>query len=103
MDYAEQKALESLMEDTWNHCPPPVISLRSEYELGPKLGQGAFSVVKKIIRKTDGAEYALKICKPKSGWPTAKGEAKLLDYLRHPNIIKFERFYHKKGHVSDLS
>lgn len=87
------------MENNGVNHPPPVVSLRSEYEMGEKLGQGAFSVVKKIIRKSDGEEFALKICKPKTGWPTARGEAKLLDYLRHPNIIKFERFYHKKGQV----
>lgn len=99
VNYADQKALEALMQDTEVAHPPPVISLRSEYEIGEKLGQGAFSIVKKIIRKTDGKEFAIKICKPKSGWPTARGEAKLLDYLRHKNIIKFERFYHKKGRV----
>ena len=94
------KVIEALRLETGPNHPPPINSLRTEYEIGEKLGQGAFSVVKKIIRKSDGKQFALKICKAKTGWPTARGEAKLLDFLVHPNIIKFERLYHKNGHVS---
>jgi hypothetical protein len=38
IDYAEQKAIEALMENSEVNHPPPVISLRSEYEIGEKLG-----------------------------------------------------------------
>lgn len=99
-DTADLKVIEALRLETGPNHPPPINSLRTEYEIGDKLGQGAFSVVKKIIRKSDGNQFALKISKGKSGWPTARGEAKLLDFLIHPNIIKFERFYHKNGIVS---
>jgi len=64
-----------------------------------KLGEGAFSVVKKIKRKKDSKRFALKTYKNNVKWPTAKGEAQILEALTHPQIIKYYGYYKRKDEV----
>lgn len=78
----------------------PIFDLKSEYRISKILGEGSFSVVRKLIRKSDGKEFALKQFKSGKEWPTARGEASILMSLDHPNIIKFHRFYEKENKVN---
>ena len=78
---------------------PPIHDLKSEYKVGDVLGKGSFSVVKKLVRKSDGKRFALKLYKDKNTFSTARGEGHILKLLKHPGIIKFERFYIKQNKV----
>jgi Serine/threonine protein kinase len=69
------------------------------YEIGSKLGEGQFSVVKLCTHKFTGKQYAVKIInKDKisslSGLKRVGIEVKLLHQLYHPNIIKFVDYIH---------
>ena len=71
-----------------------------DFEIGKRIGKGATSVVRKIIRKSDGVCYAMKSFKNSKRWPTPANEGHILDQLHHPNIVEFIRFYRAKGNVS---
>lgn len=69
------------------------------YEIGSKLGEGQFSVVKLCKHKFTGKQYAVKIIhKDKistlSGLKRVGIEVRLLHQLHHPNIIKFVDYIH---------
>ncbi|ORX46153.1 kinase-like protein [Piromyces finnis] len=70
-------------------------TIYSKYEIKNIIGSGAFSTVRKAIRKSDGAEFAVKIIEigkfyfneaAKIGF---KREIEILQKLDHKNIIKF--------------
>jgi len=70
-------------------------TINSKYELKDIIGSGSFATVKKAVRKSDGAEFAIKIIDTskfhfnevaKIGF---KREIELLQKLHHKNIIKF--------------
>ena len=67
-------------------------------------GEGAYSVVYKVKRVTDGEEYALKKIKlmdlKDKEKENALNEIRLLASIRHPNIIGYkEAFFEKKINV----
>jgi len=67
-----------------------------------KLGEGSFSEVYRVTRKSDGAEYAMK--KVKMGKLSAKekenalNEIRILASINHPNVIGF-----KEGFFEDAT
>jgi len=67
---------------------PDVMELFSKKTV---LGQGASSEVAQVVRKADGAEYAMKIMKRDDKWNPMlfRQEYELLTQLDHPNIVKF--------------
>lgn len=77
----------------------PIKDIEIEYKIGKIIGEGSFSVVRKLVRKSDNKEFALKQFKKGKAWPTARGEARILQELSHPKIIKFQRFYELNGKV----
>lgn len=68
-----------------------------EFEILNKLGDGAFSNVYKVRRKSDGVIYALK--KVRFGPLSAKekenalNEVRVLASLDHPNIISYKQAF----------
>lgn len=70
-----------------------------DYEIGERIGKGATSIVRKIIRKSDGFCFAMKTFKSGRSWPTPSNEGHILDQLNHPNIVEFIRFYKTSKNV----
>lgn len=67
-------------------------------------GEGAYSVVYKVKRVTDGEEYALKKIKlldlKEKERENALNEVRLLASIRHPNVVCYkEAFFEKKINV----
>ena len=62
-----------------------------------ELGKGAFSIVKSATRKADGQKSAVKVVERrklgKGDLEALRSEAKLLDELDHPNIVKLHGWY----------
>lgn len=62
-----------------------------------KLGEGAFSIVNKVKRKSDNEEYALKQVKmgklSNKEKENALNEVRLLASLTHPNIIAYKECF----------
>lgn len=68
--------------------------LFEKFQLGKVLGEGGNAIVRLLEPKSgSGSSFAIKQFKEKENWPTAKTEAKILEELSHPNIIKFEKLY----------
>lgn len=64
-------------------------NLQSRFREVGKLGEGAFSVVNKVQRISDLKFFALKTYKTRNKWPTARGEAQILESLTHPGVVKY--------------
>ena len=68
------------------------------YTIAEELGSGSFAVVKKGIRKTDGAEFAIKYIDKtvlkKDDEAMLESECAVLKQVNHPNIVRlFEIYY----------
>lgn len=63
------------------------------------IGQGAFATVKKVIERSTGNSYAVKIINRRKALNTGGGmveverELDILRKLKHPNIVKLKAFY----------
>ncbi|XP_038151692.1 calcium/calmodulin-dependent protein kinase type II subunit gamma isoform X16 [Cyprinodon tularosa] len=72
-----------------------------EYQLYEELGKGAFSVVRRCIKKSTGQEYAAKIINTKklSGRDHQKleREARICRMLKHPNIVRLHESISEEG------
>lgn len=64
-----------------------------KYMIVEKLGRGRYSSVFKVIKMENGSNYALKICSKdnlsKEELRVLYNEAKIMEVLRHKNIVKF--------------
>jgi hypothetical protein len=69
----------------------------SNFEIFEKLGSGAFSIVYKVRRKSDGEFYALKCIKltgmKRSLRKKALNEVRLLASIDHPNIVTYKEVH----------
>lgn len=84
----------TLAHQTSNELKEHKKSLFEKYCLGKVLGEGGNAVVRLLEPKSgSGTKFAIKQFKERENWPTAKTEAKILEELCHPNIIKFEKLY----------
>jgi len=69
----------------------------SHFDILEKLGEGAYSTVFKVVRKSDGKIYALK--KVRMVKLTAKekknalNEVRILASIRHPNVIRYKEAF----------
>uniref|UniRef100_A0A3B4Y0S9 calcium/calmodulin-dependent protein kinase n=1 Tax=Seriola lalandi dorsalis TaxID=1841481 RepID=A0A3B4Y0S9_SERLL len=63
-----------------------------EYQLYEELGKGAFSVVRRCVKKSSGQEYAAKIINTKKlsarDHQKLEREARICRLLKHPNIVR---------------
>jgi len=78
-----------------HHLSPSVMPLFIKDRV---LGQGASSEVAKVVRKSDGREFAMKIMSRKDKWNPIlfRQEWELLSMLEHPNILRSRDCYMDK-------
>ncbi|ETV82918.1 CAMK protein kinase, variant [Aphanomyces astaci] len=82
---------------SWCDFRPRSERFREHYELGKKLGEGAFSVVRRAIHKETKKVYAVK-CYRKTRLTSRDAEdihyeVSILQQMHHPNIINLYGFY----------
>ncbi|XP_037536125.1 calcium/calmodulin-dependent protein kinase type II subunit gamma isoform X10 [Nematolebias whitei] len=72
-----------------------------EYQLYEELGKGAFSVVRRCVKKSTGQEYAAKIINTKKlttrDHQKLEREAKICRMLKHPNIVRLHDSIAEEG------
>ncbi|XP_070545096.1 calcium/calmodulin-dependent protein kinase type II subunit delta-like isoform X21 [Ptychodera flava] len=72
-----------------------------EYELKEELGKGAFSIVKRCVRKSTGQEFAAKIINTKKlsarDFQKLEREARICRLLKHPNIVRLHDSIAEEG------
>ncbi|XP_035997847.1 calcium/calmodulin-dependent protein kinase type II subunit gamma isoform X17 [Fundulus heteroclitus] len=77
-----------------------------EYQLYEELGKGAFSVVRRCVKKSSGQEYAAKIINTKKLSPRGtvsqdhqklEREARICRLLKHPNIVRLHDSISEEG------
>jgi len=78
-----------------HHLSPSVMPLFVKERV---LGQGASSEVAKVVRKSDGKEFAMKIMSRNDKWNPIlfRQEWELLSMLEHPNILRSRDCYMDK-------
>ncbi|ETW06218.1 CAMK/CAMK1 protein kinase [Aphanomyces invadans] len=80
---------------------PPQLSFNDMYNLGKRLGSGAFAVVREGVHKGTGSKYAIK-CIQTSSLSTAdvqglRQEIAILKQLSHPNIMSLHDVIEEPG------
>eukprot|EP01102_Stenamoeba_stenopodia_P005408 TRINITY_DN1603_c0_g2_i2.p1 TRINITY_DN1603_c0_g2~~TRINITY_DN1603_c0_g2_i2.p1 ORF type:complete len:896 (-),score=157.89 TRINITY_DN1603_c0_g2_i2:169-2856(-) len=77
--------------------------VRKVYDLKQELGRGTFSVVRLGIHKKTGKKYAVKIINKKTATASVRNmldtEIRILEKVRHPNIIGLESIFEVKTHL----
>jgi len=72
-------------------------SLDAKYEIGDELGRGAFSIVKRATRKSDGGKFAIKFIGKKfvtkEEMHNLCREIDIMKKLVHENVMKLHEFY----------
>ncbi|XP_056902022.1 calcium/calmodulin-dependent protein kinase type II subunit gamma isoform X19 [Takifugu flavidus] len=72
-----------------------------EYQLYEELGKGAFSVVRRCVKKSSGQEYAAKIINTKKlsarDHQKLEREARICRLLKHPNIVRLHDSIAEEG------
>ena len=67
------------------------------FEIIKKLGTGSFSEVFKVLRISDGLEYAIKKVKldklSKKDWENALNEIRILASVNHKNVISYKEAF----------
>ncbi|KAK6328727.1 hypothetical protein J4Q44_G00007050 [Coregonus suidteri] len=72
-----------------------------EYQLYEELGKGAFSIVRRCIKKSNGQEFAAKIINTKKlsarDHQKLEREARICRLLKHPNIVRLHESISEEG------
>ncbi|XP_019902930.1 calcium/calmodulin-dependent protein kinase type II subunit gamma isoform X19 [Esox lucius] len=72
-----------------------------EYQLYEELGKGAFSVVRRCVKKSNGQEFAAKIINTKKlsarDHQKLEREARICRLLKHPNIVRLHESISEEG------
>uniref|UniRef100_A0A3P8ZCE7 calcium/calmodulin-dependent protein kinase n=1 Tax=Esox lucius TaxID=8010 RepID=A0A3P8ZCE7_ESOLU len=72
-----------------------------EYQLYEELGKGAFSVVRRCVKKSSGQEFAAKIINTKKlsarDHQKLEREARICRLLKHPNIVRLHDSISEEG------
>ncbi|XP_053547961.1 calcium/calmodulin-dependent protein kinase type II subunit gamma isoform X15 [Bombina bombina] len=72
-----------------------------EYQLYEELGKGAFSVVRRCVKKSSNQEYAAKIINTKKlsarDHQKLEREARICRLLKHPNIVRLHESISEEG------
>lgn len=82
---------------TFGRLPYRRATLLPACRVAEELGKGAFSIVKSATRKADRQKSAVKVVERrklgKGDLEALRSEAKLLNELDHPNIVKLHGWY----------
>ncbi|XP_038591556.1 calcium/calmodulin-dependent protein kinase type II subunit gamma isoform X9 [Micropterus salmoides] len=80
---------------------PVTTRFTDEYQLYEELGKGAFSVVRRCVKKSSGQEYAAKIINTKKlsarDHQKLEREARICRLLKHPNIVRLHDSISEEG------
>ena len=75
-------------------------SVHKHYDIGEKLGEGGYGIVKKAVCKLNHQVVAMKIMKrdgmDQEAERSVRTEVAMLQSLRHPNIVKGYDFFEEK-------
>ncbi|KAL3051683.1 calcium/calmodulin-dependent protein kinase type II subunit gamma isoform X3 [Pseudochaenichthys georgianus] len=81
--------------------PATCTRFTDEYQLYEELGKGAFSVVRRCVKKSSGQEYAAKIINTKKlsarDHQKLEREARICRLLKHPNIVRLHDSISEEG------
>lgn len=95
--------LEDLKNKGHNVVSSQELAISRKYDLLEDIGEGAFSIVKRAVRKTDKAVFAVKTCRCLESELRAMAleEYRILSNLCHRNIIRAEELQESEssGHV----
>ncbi|XP_043840731.1 calcium/calmodulin-dependent protein kinase type II subunit gamma isoform X20 [Dromiciops gliroides] len=79
----------------------PCTRFTDDYQLYEELGKGAFSVVRRCVKKTSTQEYAAKIINTKKlsarDHQKLEREARICRLLKHPNIVRLHDSISEEG------
>ncbi|XP_049645090.1 calcium/calmodulin-dependent protein kinase type II subunit gamma isoform X6 [Suncus etruscus] len=79
----------------------PCTRFTDDYQLFEELGKGAFSVVRRCVKKTSTQEYAAKIINTKKlsarDHQKLEREARICRLLKHPNIVRLHDSISEEG------
>ncbi|XP_074088966.1 calcium/calmodulin-dependent protein kinase type II subunit gamma isoform X6 [Macrotis lagotis] len=82
-------------------APAPCTRFTDDYQLYEELGKGAFSVVRRCVKKTSTQEYAAKIINTKKlsarDHQKLEREARICRLLKHPNIVRLHDSISEEG------
>ena len=74
----------------------------AEFEVLAKLGEGAYSVVQKVLRKSDQQVYALKTVRltqlKDKERENALNEVRILASIQHPNVVAYKQAFLDRAH-----
>ncbi|XP_068423682.1 calcium/calmodulin-dependent protein kinase type II subunit gamma isoform X22 [Clinocottus analis] len=80
---------------------PTSTRFTDEYQLYEELGKGAFSIVRRCVKKSTGQEYAAKIINTKKlsarDHQKLDREARICRLLKHPNIVRLHDSISEEG------
>ncbi|KAM6442136.1 calcium/calmodulin-dependent protein kinase type II subunit gamma isoform 13-T15 [Liasis olivaceus] len=81
--------------------PATCTRFTDEYQLYEELGKGAFSVVRRCVKKTSSQEFAAKIINTKKlsarDHQKLEREARICRLLKHPNIVRLHESISEEG------
>ncbi|XP_056386566.1 calcium/calmodulin-dependent protein kinase type II subunit gamma isoform X7 [Hyla sarda] len=81
--------------------PATCTRFTDEYQLYEELGKGAFSVVRRCVKKSSSQEYAAKIINTKKlsarDHQKLEREARICRLLKHPNIVRLHESISEEG------
>lgn len=87
-----------------------LVKLKNRF--GKTIGEGGYSVVKRVVHKITGAQYACKIMQaPKPGHSNLDGltqyditlEIQTWSQLKHENVIRFKEFFKNRDNIYIIS
>ncbi|XP_013915958.1 PREDICTED: calcium/calmodulin-dependent protein kinase type II subunit gamma isoform X10 [Thamnophis sirtalis] len=82
-------------------APATCTRFTDEYQLYEELGKGAFSVVRRCVKKTSSQEFAAKIINTKKlsarDHQKLEREARICRLLKHPNIVRLHESISEEG------
>ncbi|XP_075790731.1 calcium/calmodulin-dependent protein kinase type II subunit gamma isoform X7 [Pelodiscus sinensis] len=82
-------------------APAPSTRFTDDYQLYEELGKGAFSVVRRCVKKSSSQEYAAKIINTKKlsarDHQKLEREARICRLLKHPNIVRLHDSISEEG------
>eukprot|EP00873_Tetraselmis_striata_P020627 jgi/Tetstr1/440891/TSEL_029163.t1 len=74
-------------------------SFRERYKLGCYLGSGAFSVVRVVVDRATGQEWACKIVTEEAERDVLLREVRILQQLDHPHLVSYREHFNEQDNL----